>query len=111
MVALQQSKIVTDGDHGVGCYRCARITPRSAPADRRTPSAATVPGVSSTAESTAAELAIIADNVGQYRSRVAGLAEAQLGGDRDDLVTAIYEAERQLRIAERTLHRAMRAAI
>ena len=61
------------------------------------------------AESTAAELAAIADNVAQYRSRVAGLAEPWIGTERDDLVTAIHEAERQLRIAERSLLRALRA--
>jgi len=80
---------------------------------RRDPTAwiaGTVPGVSSSVESTAAELAIIADNVGQYRGRVAGLAETFVGSDRDDLVAAIHEAERQLRIAERTLHRAIRSA-
>ena len=60
-------------------------------------------------ESTAAELAAIADNVAQYRSRVGGLAEPFIGTERDDVVTAIHEAERQLRTAERTLIRALRA--
>jgi hypothetical protein len=60
-------------------------------------------------ESTAAELAAIADNVAQYRSRVAGRAEPFIGTERDDVVTAIHEAERQLRTAERTLIRALRA--
>ena len=62
------------------------------------------------AESTAAELAAILDNVAQYRSRVAGLAEPWVGTERDDLVSAIHEAERQLRNAERTLVRALRVA-
>ena len=60
-------------------------------------------------EGTAAELATIADNVAQYRTRVAGLAEPFVGSDRDDLVVAIHEAERQLRVAERSLTRALRA--
>lgn len=60
-------------------------------------------------ESTAAELSAIADNVAQYRNRVAGLAEPWVGSDRDDVVSAIHEAERQLRNAERTLIRAIRA--
>ena len=60
-------------------------------------------------ESTAAELSAIADNVAQYRSRVAGLAEPWVGTDRDDVVSAIHEAERQLRNAERTLNRAIKA--
>lgn len=59
-------------------------------------------------ESTAAELAAIADNVAQYRARVANLAEPWIGTERDDLVTAIHEAERQLRNAERTLIRALK---
>ena len=59
-------------------------------------------------ESTAAELAAIADNVAQYRGRVAGLAEAWVGTDRDDIVSAVHEAERQLRTAERTLNRAIK---
>ncbi len=62
-----------------------------------------------TTGSTAAELAAIADNVAQYRSRVAGLAEPWVGSDRDDIVGAIHEAERQLRNAERTLNRAIKA--
>ncbi|MBV1894446.1 MAG: hypothetical protein KUG57_10390 [Ilumatobacteraceae bacterium] len=60
-------------------------------------------------ESTAAELATIADHVAQYRERVAGLAEPFVGSERDDLVVAIHEAERQLRNAERSLLRAIRA--
>ena len=59
-------------------------------------------------ESTAAELAAILDNVAQYRDRVAGLAEPYVNTERDDIVTAIQEAERQLRNAERTLVRALR---
>jgi hypothetical protein len=59
-------------------------------------------------ESTAAELAAIADNVAQYRSRVGALAERFVGTERDDVITAIHEAERQLRNAERTLIRALR---
>lgn len=58
--------------------------------------------------STAAELAAIADNVAQYRSRVGGLAEPWIGTDRDDIVSAVHEAERQLRNAERTLNRAIK---
>jgi hypothetical protein len=61
-------------------------------------------------DSTAAELATIADNIGEYRERVASLAEAHLGTDRDDFVGAIHEAERQIRIAERGLQRAIKTA-
>jgi len=60
-------------------------------------------------ESTAAELSTIADNVAQYRRRVADLAEPWIGTERDDLVIAIHEAERQLRTAERSLTRALKA--
>ena len=66
--------------------------------------------VATSVESTTAELATIADNVAGYRSRVAGLAEPFVGGDREDLVTAIHEAERQLRNAERSLIRAIKTA-
>ena len=66
--------------------------------------------VSASAESTAVELSTIADNVGRFRRRVADLAEPFVGSERDDLVTAIHEAERQLRNAERTLLRAARTA-
>ena len=61
-------------------------------------------------ESTAAELATIADNMGEYRSRVAALAEAHIGTERDDFVSAIHEAERQIRIAERGIMRAVKTA-
>ena len=46
--------------------------------------------------STAAELAAVAETVGRYRERVAGLAEPYLGTEREDIVAAVYEAERQL---------------
>lgn len=59
-------------------------------------------------DSTAAELAAITDNVSSYRSRVAGLAEPFIGTERDDLVTALHEAERSLRSAERALTRTLR---
>lgn len=61
-------------------------------------------------QSTASELATIADNIGQYRARIAALAETHLGTDRDDFVNAIYEAERQVRVAERGLVRAIKFA-
>jgi hypothetical protein len=62
------------------------------------------------AESTAVELSTIAESVGRSRSRIAALAEPWMGTERDDLVTVIHEAERQLRVAERTLLRAARVA-
>jgi ABC-type transporter Mla subunit MlaD len=64
--------------------------------------------------STGVELAVIADNVERLRARVADLAEpyrsasTTAGSGRDDIVTAIDEAERQLRSARRTLERAVR---
>jgi hypothetical protein len=58
--------------------------------------------------STAAELAALADTASRSRDRVAGLAEPYLGTEREDLVAAIYEAERQLRGAERALQRALK---
>jgi len=64
----------------------------------------------STTSSTVAELTAATDAIGAYRQRVADLAPAHVGKERDDLVTAIYEAERALRVAERTLQRALRLA-
>lgn len=64
--------------------------------------------VAASLERTTAELTTISDHIAQYRDRVAGLAEPFVGTDRDDLVVAIHEAERQLRSAERSLQRAIR---
>jgi hypothetical protein len=58
--------------------------------------------------STAADLAAVAETVGRSRQRVAGLAEPYLGSDREDIIAAVYEAERQLRGAERALQRALK---
>jgi hypothetical protein len=69
-----------------------------------------LPPVSPSAESTATQLATFADTLADYRRRVADLAEPFVGSERDDLVVAIHEAERQLRSAERSLIRAARAA-
>ncbi len=51
---------------------------------------------------------VIADTVERQRDRVAGLATPFLDTEREDVVTALHEAERQLMIAARTLHRAIR---
>ena len=58
--------------------------------------------------STSADLAAVADTVSRSRDRVASLAEPYLGTDREDIVAAVYEAERQLRGAERALLRALK---
>lgn len=58
--------------------------------------------------STLVELGVIADNVERQRDRVAGLAEPFLGTDRDDVVTTVHEAERQLLLASRALRRAIK---
>jgi hypothetical protein len=59
---------------------------------------------------TAAELSAATEAIGSYRRRVGDLAGPYLGTERDDLVSAIYEAERSLRTAERLLERALRLA-
>jgi hypothetical protein len=64
----------------------------------------------SNATATAAELSAAAEAIGNYQRRVAALAAPHLGSERDDLVTAIYEAERSLRTAERLLQRAVKLA-
>lgn len=58
--------------------------------------------------SASAELQVVADAVERQRDRVAAVAEPFLGTARDDVVTVIHEAERQLQIAARTLRRAVR---
>jgi len=61
----------------------------------------------------AAELSSIAESIENHRARVAALAEALTSSadtDREDLVTAIYEAERSLIGAERLVRRAVRTA-
>jgi hypothetical protein len=59
---------------------------------------------------TAAELSAAAEAIGRYRRRVSELARPYLGTERDDLVSAIYEAERSLQAAERTIQRALKLA-
>jgi hypothetical protein len=69
--------------------------------------------MSTAASATTAELSAVAEAIGEYQRRVGGLAAAHLGEgrDRDDeLVAAIYEAERSLGVAERSLRRALKVA-
>ena len=54
------------------------------------------------------ELQVIADGVERQRDRVAGLAEPFLGTEREDVVTMVHEAERQLLLASRALQRAIK---
>lgn len=54
------------------------------------------------------ELAVIADTIDRQRERVGAIAEPFLGTDRDDVVTTVHEAERQLLMASRALQRAIR---
>jgi hypothetical protein len=55
-----------------------------------------------------AELQVIADTIERQRERVAALAEPFLGTDREDIVTSVHEAERQLLVASRALRRALK---
>jgi hypothetical protein len=66
--------------------------------------------MSTPSTATAAELSAAAETIGSYRRRVGDLAGPHLGSERDDLVSAIYEAERSLRTAERLLQRALKLA-
>jgi len=61
-------------------------------------------------EATAAELSAAAEAISSYQRRVGDLVAPHLGTERDDLVAAIYEAERALRSAERLLQRAAKVA-
>jgi hypothetical protein len=56
-------------------------------------------------ETTRAELGAAAEAIGRYRQRVAGLIEST-GPNNEDLISAMYEAERALLSAERLLNRA-----
>lgn len=58
----------------------------------------------------AAELAVMAEGTARYQERVAELRSGNLGEQHDDLVSAIHEAERALRMAQRALMRANRMA-
>jgi hypothetical protein len=54
------------------------------------------------------ELSVIADTIDRQRERVGAIAEPFLGTERDDVVTTVHEAERQLLMASRALQRAIR---
>jgi hypothetical protein len=56
-----------------------------------------------------AELSAAAEAIGDYQRRVGALTSG-VGKDRDDLLTAIYEAERSIGVAERALRRAIKVA-
>ncbi|WP_116997885.1 hypothetical protein [Desertimonas flava] len=58
---------------------------------------------------TAAELAAAAEAINGYQRRIGRLA-ATTPGDEADLLTAIYEAERALGVAEKSIRRAVRLA-
>lgn len=61
-------------------------------------------------ETTVAELNVLVEQMERYRERVGGLAVPHLGTDRDDLIAVIYEAERAIVSAARTLRRAAKVA-
>jgi hypothetical protein len=65
---------------------------------------------STSVAATMAELSAAAEAVAGYQRRVGALAGPHLGSEREDLVAAIYEAERALRTAERLLLRAVKLA-
>jgi hypothetical protein len=58
--------------------------------------------------SAAAELHVIADTIERQRERVAGIAEPYLSTEREDVVSTVLEAERQLLIATRAVRRAIK---
>ena len=60
-------------------------------------------------ESIRAELGAAVDAVNRYRTRIADLVET-VGPNSEDLVSAMYEAERALVSAERLLSRAEKIA-
>lgn len=58
----------------------------------------------------AAVFSVIAEHVERYREEVAELVRSNPPGHRDDVVAAMYEAERALRNAGRSLRRAAKLA-
>lgn len=58
----------------------------------------------------AAELSVISEGTDRYAERVAELASGRIDGEHDDLLSAVHEAERALRVAHRALSRAQRLA-
>lgn len=60
------------------------------------------------ASSSANELHVIADTIERQRERVGAIAEPFLGTDREDVITTVHEAERQLLMAVRALRRAIK---
>ena len=52
---------------------------------------------------------MIADTIERHRERVAALVTPFVGTERDDVVTTIHEAERQLQIAARALRRTIKS--
>jgi hypothetical protein len=55
-----------------------------------------------------ATLSSLSTSLGDCESRLAALASEYEGSDRDDLVSALHEAERMVRSAEREVRRAQR---
>ncbi|MEN9505022.1 MAG: hypothetical protein RI958_948 [Actinomycetota bacterium] len=55
-----------------------------------------------------AELSAIADQLERYRERVVALVPGLRGGNHDDVIAALFEAERSLRSAGRAVDRAER---
>jgi hypothetical protein len=58
--------------------------------------------------SAANELHVIVDTIERQRERVGAIAEPFLATDREDVVTTVHEAERQLLMAARALRRAIK---
>ncbi len=58
--------------------------------------------------SAATQLSVIADTIERQRQRVGSIAEPFLGTEREDVVTMVHEAERQLLLAVRALRRAIK---
>jgi hypothetical protein len=57
-----------------------------------------------------AEISVITDGLDRYRSRIVSLAEPLIGTPAEDLMAALYEAERSLKNASRALERAQKLA-
>ena len=66
--------------------------------------------IHSTIHTTTAALSVMADHVERYQQEVAELVPSYQQHQRDDVVTALVEAERALRTAARCLRRSAKLA-
>ena len=91
--------------HSQPCYNLSGR--RLADSDTVSPMSSKMPAPNT--DSLVAELLVITDMIDRQRDRVASLAEPFLGTSREDVVTALHEAERQILMSSRALKRTLKS--